>query len=448
MGLWPGRARRRASRPDRRDGEGGGTVDQALLALVAGEEDRQRRTVSLIASENYPSPTALRVLSSLFAMKMAVGYPGQRASAGCELADAVERLAKERAEKLFGAEHANVQCTSGAQANFAVYFAALRPGDAILSCPLYVADASQGGDGNVSSRDYRFLRYEIDDATGEIDYDDMRRKALRHRPRLITAGASSYPRAFDFARFRALADEAGALLHVDAAHLAGLIAGGVHPPAFPAADYVTSSTQKTLRGTRGGGLVLCRATDAEQVDRAVTPGIQSSPVVSGIAACAVALGEALQEPFRAYQEQVVRNARVLAETLAQDGFILAFGGTDTHMLVLDLGEVGLSGVEAMERLGRIGILSSRARFARDLAGGRSASGLRLGTAAATTRGMGEVEMRHLARLIGRALSAPGRDGEQDGLRSEVEGMTGRLPLFAGRWTGEPAEGGEGSRWLG
>jgi len=414
-------------------------MDRKVLELVASEEGRHRRTVSLIASENYPSPTALRVLSSLFAMKMAVGYPGRRASTGCEFVDVVERLAKERAEKLFGAEHANVQCTSGSQANFAVYFAALELGDIVMAPPLHISDSSQGGNGNISSRDYRFLRYEIDDVTGEVNYAGLREHALRLRPRLIMAGASSYPRIVDFTRFRAICDDVGARLLVDAAHLAGLIAGGVHPPAFPVADYMTCSSHKTMRGPRGGGLVLCRARDAETVDRAVTPGVQTSPVVSGVAACAVMLGEALRDSFRLYQEQVIRNCRVLAAALEKAGFTLAFGGTETHLLVLNLAELSVSGEQAMELLGRIGILSSRARLAKDVAPGRPTSGLRLGTAAVTTRGMGEAEMEKLAALIGGVLKSPDRDGDREELRREVEEMAARFPLFSEASTGEVAE---------
>ncbi len=372
-------------------------------------------------------------------MKMAVGYPGRRVSTGCELADAVERLAKERAEKLFGAEHANVQCTSGSQANFAVYFAALEVGDVVIAPPLQISDSSQGGNGNISSRDYRFFRYEIDERTGQVNYDGLREMARRLHPRLIMAGASSYPRRVDFTVFRAICDEVGARLLVDAAHLAGLIAGGVHPPAFPAADYVTCSSHKTLRGPRGGGLVLCRARDADSLDRAVTPGVQTSPVVSGVAACAVMLGEALQRSFKAYQDQVIRNTRVLAAGLEKEGFALAFGGTETHLLVLDLGEFGISGEQAMDLLARIGILSSRARLTRDMAPGRPSSGLRLGTAAATTRGMREAEMEKLAGLIGRAMKAPGQEAGREELQHEVEEMAAHFPLFSEAWMVEGSE---------
>ena len=351
-------------------------MDQKIFDLISSEEERQKRTISLIASENYPSPSTFQALSSIFAMKMAVGYPAMRTVTGCQIADEVECIAKERAEKLFGAEHANVQCTSGANANFAVYLATLEEGDTVIVPPLHLSDPSQGGESNISSRLCRFLRYEIDETTGEIDFDGLREMALRYRPRLITAGASSYPRIIDFTRFRGICDEAGALLHIDAAHLAGLIAGGTYPAAFPVADFMTCSSHKTMRGSRGGGLALCRAKDAEKLDRALMPGIQSAPVMSGVAACAIMLGEALQDRFKSYQEQVVHNARTLAAALEKEGFTIAFGGTDTHLLVIDLIETGVSGEEAMEIIERIGIMSNRTRLARDMTSGRAPTGLR------------------------------------------------------------------------
>ncbi|MEW5933360.1 MAG: serine hydroxymethyltransferase, partial [Bacillota bacterium] len=365
--------------------EGLRAVDPEVAEAIERELERQEDGLELIASENYAPPEVMWAQGSVLTNKYAEGLPGARYYGGCEYVDAVEDLARERAKQLFGAEHANVQPHSGAQANTAVYFAVLQPGNVVLGMDLsHGGHLTHGHPLNISGKYYRFVPYGVRRDTETIDYDELARLAREHRPRLIVAGASAYPRVIDFPRIAQIAEEVGAMVMVDMAHIAGLIAAGVHPSPVPYADFVTTTTHKTLRGPRGG-MILCRKKYAEAIDKAVFPGIQGGPLMHVIAAKAVALKLALTEGFRQYQQQVVRNAAVLAETLVQEGFRLVSGGTDNHLMLVDVGARGMTGKKAERLLGQAGITVNKNTIPFDPRPAMTASGIRIGTPAVTTR---------------------------------------------------------------
>jgi len=405
-----------------------GERDPEAFHLLQQEEERQKRTIDLIAAENYASRAVLEAQGSIFTNKYAEGYPHQRYYAGCGVVDETEALAIERAKKLFGAEHANVQPHSGAQANMAAYFACLNPGDTVMGMGLAQGGhLTHGSTVNFSGRLYNFIPYGVSRETELLDYAKIEALARKHRPRLILAGASAYPRRLDFARFRAIADEVGALLLVDMAHLAGLVAGGVHPSPTPHAQMVTSTTHKTLRGPRGG-FILCKEEFARKIDAAVFPGIQGGPLVHVILAKAVAFAEAMKPEFARYQAQVVENARSLASELQGLGLRPVSGGTDNHLLLVDLTPAGITGREAEEALERAGVMVNRNMIPFDPRPPQQASGLRLGTPAITTRGMGLPEIKLLAHLIARVLARPKDRQVEAQVRQEVEGLCSRFPI--------------------
>ncbi len=378
-------------------------ADPEVARALADEASRQADTIELIASENYVSQAVLEAQGSVLTNKYAEGYPGRRYYGGCRYVDVVEELAVERAKKLFGADHANVQPHSGSQANAAAYMALMEVGDTALAMSLaHGGHLTHGHRLSFSGHEYRFSHYGVSRQDERIDYDALEEQALSLRPKLLVAGASAYPRVIDFPRLRKIADRAGARLMVDMAHIAGMVAAGVHPSPVPYADVVTTTTHKTLRGPRGG-LILCKAELAEAVDRAVFPGIQGGPLMHIIAAKAVGLGEALQPAFRQYQRAIVDNAQALADELQRLGMRLVSGGTDNHLLLVDLRPVGVSGRRAETVLEDAGIAANKNMIPFDPAPPRVTSGLRLGTPAATTRGMGTAEMREIARLIVRVL---------------------------------------------
>ena len=380
--------------------------DPDIYNAIRSEEKREQDQIILIASENCTSRAVLEAQGSLLTNKYAEGYPGKRYYAGCEFVDVAERLAIERARELFRAEHINVQPHSGTQANMAVYLAMLKPGDVILSMSLaHGGHLSHGHPVNFSGNLYNPVFYGVDRETGRIDHNEVARLAKEHSPKIIVVGASAYPRVFDFKRFREIADSCGALLMADMAHIAGLVAAGNHPSPVPYADFVTTTTQKTLRGPRGG-MVMCRSAHAKAVDRAVFPGSQGGPLMHIIAAKAVAFKEALSPEFAAYQRQIVANAKTLSEALVKRGIKLASDGTDTHLMLLDLGNKGITGKEAEEALGRVGITVNKNAIPFDTQPPAVSGGIRLGTPFVTTRGMRENEMETIAEMIDRILTHP------------------------------------------
>jgi glycine hydroxymethyltransferase len=406
-------------------------ADPEVTALIDREVDRQRRGLELIASENFASRAVLEAMATALNNKYAEGYPGRRYYGGCEVVDELERLAIARARALFGAEHANVQPHSGAQANFAAFMAVLPPGGTLLAMALpHGGHLSHGAPVNHSGMIWSARHYGVDLATGRLDYDAVREVARRERPGLIVAGGSAYARLIDFAVFRAIADEVGAVLLVDMAHFAGLVAGGVYPSPVPHAQLVTSTTHKTLRGPRGG-LILCGEALAKAVDRSVFPGHQGGPLEHVIAAKAVAFAEATTEEFRAHVRQVVANAQALAAALVEREFAIVSGGTDTHLMMVDLRPKGLTGKEAEAVLGRAGITVNKNTIPDDPESPFVTSGLRLGTPALTTRGMREPAMRVIAGLIDRALAR--RDAASlDAVRRDVEELAAGFPLYEER----------------
>jgi glycine hydroxymethyltransferase len=384
--------------------------DPEVAAIIDREVERQNTQLQLIASENFTSLAVLEAQGSVLTNKYSEGYPGKRYYGGNWVIDEAEELARRRACELFGAEHANVQPHSGANANMAVYMALLEPGDTVLGMRLdQGGHLTHGSPVNFSGRLYRFVSYGVDDETERIDYDAVRDLAVAERPRMIVAGATAYPRTIDFAAFRAIADDVGALLLVDAAHIAGLVAGGVHPSPVPHADVVSLTTHKTLRGPRAGA-ILCRSEHAAAIDKAVFPGLQGGPLEHVIAAKAVAFKEAMEPEFRAYAAQIVANAAALAEALAGEGFRIVSGGTDNHLLLVDLRPFSITGKVAQEALDRAGITTNKNTIPNDPEKPFVTSGLRLGTASVTTAGMAEPEMAEIAALMARVLRAPG-DGQ-------------------------------------
>jgi glycine hydroxymethyltransferase len=404
-------------------------VDPEVHAAVSAERGRQNRGLELIASENFVSRAVLEAAGSVLTNKYAEGYPGKRYYGGCEHVDVVESLAIERAKALFGAEHANVQPHSGTTANSAVYFSVLRPGDTLMGLDLSSGGhLTHGHRLSYSGRDFKVVSYNVDRETERIDYDEVERLAVEHRPKLIICGASAYSRVIDFPRFRQIADRAGAILMADMAHIAGLVAAGVHPSPVPHCDFVTTTTHKTLRGPRGG-LILCREPFAKDIDRAVFPGLQGGPLMHIIAAKAVALRECATDEFRAYAHQVVANASRLAGRLAERGFRIVSGGTDNHVFLLDVASKGLTGKVAEIGLDASGITVNKNTIPFDPNPPMVASGIRIGTPAVTTRGMGEAEMDVIGDLIAETLAAPEDADNQARVHAQVERLTDRFPLY-------------------
>ena len=419
-----GRARDRMGALERGDPE--------IAAAIRAETERQARNLELIASENFVSEAVLEAVGSVLTNKYAEGYPGKRYYGGCEVVDIAEELAIARAKELFGAEHVNVQPHSGSQANMAVYFALLKPGDLVLAPSLaHGGHLTAGSPMNFSGRLYNIVPYGVRRDTELIDLDQVRDLAREHRPRLIITGGSAFPRAIDFKPFREIADEVGAALMADIAHPAGLVAAGLHPTPVPYADFVTTTTHKTLRGPRGG-MVMCKSPYAKDLDRAVLPGVQGGPLMHVIAAKAVALREAQTAEWRAYQGQIVRNARALADALMAKGHRLVSGGTDTHLMLVDLTRKGITGKEAQETLDRAWITVNKNGIPFDTKGPTVTSGIRLGTPALTTRGMKEPEMARIAMLIDRVLTNLGNTSVEAAVRSEVQELTAGFPLYPER----------------
>ena len=400
--------------------------DSEVADAMELELKRQRRNIELIASENIVSPAVLAAMGSVLTNKYAEGYPGKRYYGGCECVDIVENIARERACKLFGAEHANVQPHSGAQANLAVYFALLQPGDTVLGMSLAAGGhLTHGSPVNMSGKNYNFVSYGVDDS-GRIDYDELRRIALENKPKLIVAGASAYPRIIDFARIRGIADEVGAYFMVDMAHIAGLVAAGLHPSPVPYADVVTTTTHKTLRGPRGG-MILCREELAKAIDKSIFPGTQGGPLMHIIAAKAVCFGEALTDSFRDYQRAIVNNANALASALLEKGFDLVSGGTDNHLMLLDLRSMNVTGKELETRLDEVYITVNKNAIPNDPQKPAITSGIRIGTPAVTSRGMDENDMREIAECI--YLAAADFENSADAIRERVGVLCAEHPLY-------------------
>ena len=398
-------------------------VDSEVQAALDGELERQRATVELIASENFASPAVLAAQGSVLTNKYAEGYPGKRYYGGCEQVDKVETLAIERARELFGADHVNVQPHSGSQANEGAYAALIEPGDKVLSMDLaHGGHLTHGMKINFSGRTYDFVHYGVGE-DGYIDYDKVSEIARRERPRMIIAGASAYPRLLHFDRFREIADEVGAFFLTDMAHIAGLVAADVHPSPVPYCEIVTTTTHKTLRGARGG-MILCREEFAKKVNSRVFPGMQGGPLMHAIAGKAVAFGEALQPEFKDYAQRIVDNAKAMAEGLMEGGIELVSGGTDNHLMLVDLRNTDTNGKELEELLDQIGVTCNKNMIPNDPEPPTVTSGVRLGTAAMTTRGMGEEEMREISEIIVRAAR-----GETEGLRDRVTALTEAHPLY-------------------
>ena len=407
-------------------------VDPEIAKAIREETARQHRNLELIASENFVSQAVREAVGSVLTNKYAEGYPGRRYYGGCEVVDVVEELAIARARDLFGSEHANVQPHSGAQANMAVYFTILKPGDVVLGPNLsHGGHLTAGSPVNFSGKLYQIVPYGVRPDTHRIDLDQVRDLARQHRPRLIIAGGSAFPRAIDWAPYAEIAREVGALFMADIAHPAGLVAAGLHPSPLGLADFVTTTTHKTLRGPRGG-MVMCRAEHAAALDRTVMPGVQGGPLMHVIAGKAVAFREAQSPEWRAYQRQIVLNAAALANALLARGYRLVSGGTDTHLLLVDLSDRGVTGKEAQEALDRAWITVNKNGIPFDTKGPTVTSGVRLGTPAVTTRGMKEPEMARVAALIDRALTNLGNTSVEAAVRSEVQELTGQFPLYAER----------------
>ena len=403
--------------------------DVQIEQMIEKEAQRQLLNIELIASENYVSDDVLQAAGSILTNKYAEGYPSKRYYGGCFVVDEIEELARERAKKLFGAEHANVQPHSGAQANMAVYMSVLKPGDKVLGMNLTAGGhLTHGHPLNFSGLLYQFIDYGVDPQSERIDYEAVRQIALKERPKLIVAGASAYPRVIDFAKFREIADECGAMLMVDMAHIAGLVAAGVHPSPVPYADFVTTTTHKTLRGPRGG-MVLCRKEYAAALDKTVFPGMQGGPLMHIIAAKAVCLHEAMQPQFRDYAEAVIRNCKVMADKLQAGGLRIVSGGSDNHLLLVDVkGSIGISGKKAVALLDDAGISCTKTTIPFDQEKPFVTSGIRLGSAAMTSRGFGEEQFAMVGDWILRALKCESGSEELRKIREEVRALTVRYPI--------------------
>ncbi|MCY0876637.1 MAG: serine hydroxymethyltransferase [Firmicutes bacterium] len=405
-------------------------MDKEIAEAIEAERLRQSAKIELIASENFVSRAVMDAMGTVLTNKYAEGYPGKRYYGGCEHVDVIEQLAIDRVKQLFGAEHANVQPHSGAQANMAAYLALLKPGDTVLGMNLaHGGHLTHGSPVNFSGQLFSFIPYGVDPEHHRIDYDEVQRLAQEHRPKMIVAGASAYPRAIDFARLRAIADEVGAYLMVDMAHIAGLVAAGVHESPIPHAHVVTTTTHKTLRGPRGG-LILCQEAYAKAIDKAVFPGVQGGPLMHVIAAKAVSFGEAMRPEFKAYAEQIVANARTLANALVDKELTLVSGGTDNHLLLIDVRSVGLTGKEAERRLDEIGLTTNKNAIPFDPQKPGITSGVRMGTAAVTTRGMDEPAMEELATIINLVLRHDDQPSLNDAIH-RVRELTAKFPLYDG-----------------
>jgi glycine hydroxymethyltransferase len=405
-------------------------VDPDVYDAIQREVDRQHSQLELIASENFTSEAVLQATASVFTNKYAEGYPGKRYYGGCEFTDIVENLARERAKKLFAAEHANVQPHSGSQANQAAYAAVLQPGDTILGLNLaHGGHLTHGHQLNFSGKTYKVVPYGVRKDDERIDYDELARLADEHRPKMIIAGGSAYPRILDFPRFRQIADSVGAIFLVDMAHFSGLVAAGVHPNPCEYADIVTSTTHKTLRGPRAG-MILCREKYAAAIDKTVFPGYQGGPLVHVIAAKAVCFLEAMQPSFVEYSRQVVANAQTLAQGMAEEGFRVVSGGTDTHVMLIDVFSKGVRGKEAEQSLDRARITVNKNAIPFDTNPPLNPSGIRLGSPAVTTRGFLEPEMREVASLVAQVLNDIGNEDVADSVRRRVGALAGRFPLYA------------------
>jgi glycine hydroxymethyltransferase len=414
-------------------------ADPQIAAAIDNETRRQHEGLELIASENFVSEAVLEAAGSVFTNKYAEGYPGKRYYGGCEFADVVENLARDRAKQLFGAEHANVQPHAGSQANMEAYAAVLQPGDTILGLNLaHGGHLTHGFHLNFSGKTYKIIPYGVTKETETIDYDELQKLAEEQRPKLIIGGGSAYPRIIDFARMRQIADKVGALFLVDMAHFAGLVAGGVHPSPVPHAHIVTSTTHKTLRGPRAG-MILSKAEFAAAIDKVVFPGMQGGPLMHIIAAKAICFQEAMQPEFRDYAKQVVANAKVLAETLAAEGFRIISGGTDTHLMLVDVFSKGMLGSEAEKALGEAGITVNKNAIPFDVNPPMKPSGIRIGTPALTTRGMKEAEMRQVGRWIAEALLRRTDRALLAKVRKQVFDLCEAFPLYAERRAGAQAE---------
>ncbi len=401
--------------------------DPEITAAIEQELERQRTHIELIASENFVSPAVMAAMGTCLTNKYAEGYPGHRYYGGCQYVDVVENLARDRVCQLFGAEHANVQPHSGAQANTAVYFAMLTPGDTVMGMNLsHGGHLTHGSPVNLSGKYFNFVPYGVNPDTERIDYDQVRQIALECRPKMIVAGASAYPRVIEFDKLRAIADEVGALLMVDMAHIAGLVAAGEHPNPVPYADFVTTTTHKTLRGPRGG-LILCRKEYAKAIDKAIFPGTQGGPLEHIIAAKAVCFGEALQPEFKAYQHQIILNAKAMEEQFREEGIRMVSGGTDNHLLLLDFTGTEMTGKALEALLDRANITVNKNTVPNETRSSFVTSGIRVGTPAATTRGLKEDDFRQVARWIARVV----REGEGcvDAVRGEVEAFMRQFPLY-------------------
>ena len=400
--------------------------DPEIMEVIELETNRQREHLELIASENFVTPQVMEAMGSQLTNKYAEGYPRCRYYGGCEYVDMVEDLARDRLKKLFGADHANVQPHSGSNANLAVYFSVLKPGDKVLGMNLSQGGhLTHGSPVNISGTYFNFVAYGVDKETEKIDYDEVRKIAIDEKPKMIVAGASAYPRTIDFAKFREIADEVGAYLMVDMAHIAGLVAVGLHPNPVPHADFVTTTTHKTLRGPRGGA-ILCKEKYAKAIDKAIFPGIQGGPLMHIIAAKAVSFGEALQDSFKDYQEQVLKNAKALASSLADKGIRLVSGGTDNHLILLDVRNKGLTGKKAEELLEAVNITTNKNTIPFDPESPFITSGVRIGTPAVTTRGMKEEEMKKIAEIMDLALD---EKNDREEVKQKVLDLCKEFPLY-------------------
>lgn len=404
--------------------------DPAVYNAIQDELGRQRTKIELIASENFVTTAVMEAQGSVLTNKYAEGYPAKRYYGGCEHVDVVEDLARDRAKEIFGAEHVNVQPHSGAQANMAVYFTILETGDTVLGMNLsHGGHLTHGSPVNFSGVQYNFIEYGVDADTHRINYEDVLEKARTHKPKLIVAGASAYPREIDFKKFREIADEVGAYLMVDMAHIAGLVAAGLHPNPVPHAHFVTTTTHKTLRGPRGG-MILCKEEFAKAIDKSIFPGIQGGPLMHVIAAKAVAFGEALQAEFKQYAQNIIDNANRLAEGLTKEGFKLVSGGTDNHLVLIDVSSMGLTGKVAEKALDEVGITTNKNTIPYDQQSPFVTSGIRIGTAAVTTRGFGVEEMDEIAAIIGLTLKNIDNEEKLAEATARVEALTSKFEMYA------------------
>lgn len=406
-------------------------IDPEVADILKMEEQRQRDVINLIASENYASKAVMEAQGSLMTNKYAEGYPGKRYYGGCQYHDMVERLAIERAKQLFGAEHVNVQPHSGSQANMAVYFSVLKPGDTIMSMELpHGGHLSHGSPVNFSGKLFRVVAYGVSKETMMLDYEEIMEIAKKHKPKMIVCGASAYPRIIDFKAFREIADEVGAYLLADIAHIAGLVVAGLHPSPVEYADFVTTTTHKTLRGPRGG-IIMCKKELAKLLDKSVFPGMQGGPLMHAITAKAVAFAEAMKPEFKKYQEQIVKNAKYLAKKLGEHGFDIISGGTDNHLMLIDLTEKKITGKAAEEVLQSVGIILNRSTIPFETAPPFITSGVRIGTPPVTTRGMREPEMELIADYISETIDNRESETLLKRVKKEVKDLTSRFPVFYG-----------------